>query len=451
VLAVLPLENLSGDPEEDYFGRGLKEDLVTRLGGLSPERLGVIAWNAAQNEMPLEADYVLEGSFRREDARVRVNVQLSRVRDRTYVWAESFERDLTGILDVQATISRAVAREIDLTLTPEKAVELSQSQGVDRFAYESYLRGLVTFSELFTPGAPHVVSHFERATERDPEFAQAHALLALSRLLLAFNGTSNRDMLGRAREAAEKALEIDPDSSEAHVALGVIALLFDWEWSEARSELERAIALNPGSPWVHWSNAFRLSFFGRHDEAIEAMTRARSLDPFNPYLSTCVGEMFWYARRYEEAEREWANVAVRYPSYSRPHLLSRLMYEGVGDYERAVEAYRLNRVARGDLFERIESLRLAYRSAGADGYWRWWLDRSFENQDGLRPGSTVFANLHARLGDMDRAFEYLEQAFEEKNPHLVLIQTPQFDALRGDPRFAKYVRRMNFPRGGLDD
>ena len=242
--------------------------------------------------------------------------------------------------------------------------------------------------------------------------------------------------------SAKRALELEPSLGEAYAALSTVSFLIDWDWQKARREMQKALELSPESSWVHWGNAFQLTALGRHDEAIEAMKHARSLDPFNPYINACVGEMYWFAGRHREAEGEWRRVAERHPHYSRPHYLFQLMYQGAGEYEKAIAAKTKLAEIEGSGAEAAASLRDAYRNSGGEGYWQWWLD-VYSATDRIGPHVIT---AYARAGEKDRAVELLEQAFENRNGHMAFLKvSPAYDMFRDDARFEAIVRSMNFP------
>jgi TolB-like protein/tetratricopeptide (TPR) repeat protein len=443
-LGVLPFENLSADPDEDFLAKGFTDEMATQLGALQPDRLGVLRVTAGN--APADLDFILEGSLRREDGRVRVNSRLLEGTSRTTVWSESFEQPVDNVLTVQRRLARGIAGEIRLVLTPETARELNAVRNVDPDAYEAYLRGLHAFGEFTSASHLEMNRQLERAVELDASFAEARAWLALSYAVLGFSGLTDAPEreYERARDQAERVLLGNPRLAEPFVVLSLVSLFHDWDWARAQHWSEQAIETNPRSAWVHWARGWLLTVLARHGEGIEAMRRARELDPMNPYMSTSLGEMFWFARRFDEAATEWSNAADRHPTYPRPHLLFFLMYENRGMYAKAIDSMeRLHRLS-GRTSDRSASLRRAYTHSDSRGYWEWKLLN--QRDPGPRCGMH-FVNIHARLGDSDKALECLGRMYENRDADIAFLQVhPVFDSIRGEPRFEAMVKRLAFPR-----
>ncbi len=459
MLAVLPFQNLSGDPGQDYFSDGLTEELIARLGSLNPEKLGVIAWTSVRTYKgkqktieqighELSADYVMEGSVRREGDRARITAQLIRVKDQTHLWAETYDRDLSDILAVHRDVAREVAREIRLTLSPESKAELARRDTVQPEAYEAYLLGRQEFNRESRQGFTRAAEYFKEAVRRDPNYALSHAWLALCYDALAFfEYVSPRDAYPKCRAAAFKALEIDSSLVQARLALAWADFAYDWNWDAAQKEFEQAVRSNPNSWIAHWLYAWFLTSMGKEDRARTQIQRALELDPFNPYVNASFGDMLEAWGRHNDALKQYQKTLKRVPGFPSPYHLMADIYARQKRYEEAVAAERKFVALSGGEPDEIQSLEKAYATSGGEGYWTWRLQR-LEDQarrTGNNP-SVHLAIVRAQLGERDAAFRLLEQAYRERAGRLVLLKVnPAYDPLRDDSRFKNLVDRLNFP------
>src|SRR3989475_8860445 len=315
MLVVLPFENLPGEPQEEYLSDGLTEEMITQLGRLHPERLGVIARTSAmqykntdkrtdQIGSELGVAYVLEGSLRRAGDRVRISAQLIQVRDQTHLWAESYERDLRDILALQSDVAQAIARQIELKLTPQQQARLARGRPIDPRAYELYSKGRYFWNKRSEEGYRRAIQYFQQAIARDSEYAPAYAGLADAYALLGSMPNvelPRSEAMPRARTAAIKALALDVGLAEAHTSLAFVQLHFDMGVPAAERECTRALQLNPGYPTAHHWYAFWLLAHGRAEEALQEVRAAQRLDPLSLIINTDVGAMLYYGRRHDEA------------------------------------------------------------------------------------------------------------------------------------------------------
>ena len=309
MLAVLPLENLSSDPGEDYFSDGLTEELISELGRFSPRELGVIARtsvmgykgtrkNAAQIGAELGVDYLIEGSARRERGRVRIALQLIRVSDQTHLWTETFERPMGHILRVQVDVAKAVSEKIRLNLVPAS----SPFQAVDPEVYDLFLRGRYLWGQRTAPSTQRAIRHFEAALARDSGYAPAWAGLATCYATMAITSDVRpSDSFVRAREATGKALDLDQELPGAHVAQGIVHFWHEWNWPAAEHEFRRASEINPSDSGARMFVAHLHSNLARHAEAIPEIRAARKLDPVSFILNTHEGQFLYNARLHDEA------------------------------------------------------------------------------------------------------------------------------------------------------
>ncbi|MFQ5778951.1 MAG: protein kinase [Terriglobia bacterium] len=449
MLAVLPFENLSGDPEQEYFSDGLTEEMIAQLGGLHPERLGVIARTSAMKYKntdkaideigrELGVHYILEGSVRREGDRVRITAQLIQVRDQTHLWAESYERDLKNIFAVQSGVAQRVARSLELALLPGERARLADVRPVDPQAYEAYLKGRYYLNQWGTTAFKKGIEYFRQAIDLDPTYAPAYAGLGDSYMLLSLVGSlPPQETYPKAKAAALKALELDDTLGEAHAALGSIKFFFDWDFPEAQREFQRARELSPSNADAHASYGAFLTLTARFEEGIAEAQRALELDPLSPLFSENLGWAYFYARRYEESIAQYQKVLERDPQ--SPHARARLAL----NY--AMKGMNAAAISECENVEALPCL-YVYAVSGKSG-------EALKNLEELEELSTRryvdpfwIAGIYAGLGDKDRAFHWLRKAYEQHSTSMVFLKTlPELDSLRDDPRFQDLLRRMNFP------
>ena len=460
MLAVLPFDNLSGDSTQEYLSDGLTEEMVTALGRLHPDLLGVIARTSAMKYKgsgksvgeigrELGVDYVLEGSVRRSGDHARVTAQLIVVRDQTHLWAATYDRELRDILKVESEVSQAIADQIALTLPSLQRARLSRARQIDPEAFRLYLEGRYVWNKRTPDQIERSVTLYEKALAIDPTYAGAYVGLADSYNILGNLGyRPPADAYPHAKAAASKALELDRDLAEARIALAYATYLYDRDAATAEREFEHALALNPSyASGRQWHSIF-LASRGRTDEALAEIERARRLDPTSPIIRATVGWLLYLSRRFETSIDESRKVLELEPDFRTAHYYLGLAYlqthrfdEAIGELEKAIALEArpggMPDAARGYAWavsghpERARQLLVDLDRASAHHY--------------ISPYS--LAVIHAGLGDKDRAFDLLEQAFGERHPWLVLLQVePLLDPLRSDDRFANLVGRVGLSR-----
>jgi TolB-like protein/DNA-binding winged helix-turn-helix (wHTH) protein len=316
MLAVLPFENLTGDPAQDYFSDGMTEEMISQLGNLDAQRLGVIARTSVMHykhtQEPLDqigrelgVQYVLEGSIRRDSDRVRITAQLIQLKDQTHLWARQYDRELSHLLGLQGEIAHEVSDEIQIALWEHKPVSppaqpSSSPQSYE--AYDLYLKGQYFWNKRTVEGFERAIDYYQQAIAKDPNYARAYAGLADSYALLApYGAASPSEYMPKARAAALRALELDKDLPEAHTALALIVQNYDYDWQTAEREFQRAIELNPNYATGHHWYAEHLMWRGRFDEALRESERARQLDPLSLIIATDNGAILLYSRQYDRA------------------------------------------------------------------------------------------------------------------------------------------------------
>jgi len=454
-IAVLPLQNLSGDPEQDYFADGMTEALITdlaKLGGFKRviARSSVMRYRETDKPMreiarELNVDAFITGSVLREGNRVRITAQLINATTEEHMWAERYERELRDVLSLQNEIVVAIAREIELRLTPQEQARLASARPVNPEAHELYLQGLY-FGDRQPGGLEKANQYFQQAIEIDPSYAQAYARLAWSYMHMGhWNLRPPSEVLPKAKAAAMKAQELDEMLAETQTVLASIKRTYERDWGGAERELELAIQLNPGYSQARVLYAWHLSLFGRHEAALAQAEQGRSLDPFSISANREFGRVLYWARRYDEAITQFRATIDLHPTDALTHVYLMWAYYQKGMYKEALAQFQESLKVRGANPEIVASVERAFGAGGIKGVLQWNLEflRAQSKQRRVSPGD--FAVVHALLGEKDQAFEWLENAYREYDNWMFQLQDPVWDPLRSDPRFQDLLRRMNFP------
>jgi TolB-like protein/DNA-binding winged helix-turn-helix (wHTH) protein/Flp pilus assembly protein TadD len=454
MLAVLPFDNLTGDPSQDYFSDGLTEEMIAQLGRLDPQHLGVIARTSVMHYKntseqleqighELGVQYVLEGSVRRDSDKVRISAQLIQVKDQSHVWARQYDRELNNLLALEGEIAREIAGGIQLTLGNANHIDSARYQvslSPNSYeAYDLYLRGLYFWNKRTAPDFERAIEYFQQATEKDPNYAQAYTGLADSYVLMAgYSDVPPKEFMPKARAAALRAVELDDTLAEAHVSLGVIAQDYDWDWPTVEKEYRRAIELNPNYPTAHQWYAESLALQGRFDEAFVEIERARQLDPLSLIIGSDYAVILYFSRQYDRAIEQFRSVLDREPRFPRAHMVA-YAYVEKGMYAEALaDIQNWRRLGDGP-----QSMLLAYVSGRAG--------QQVEATQALRdlqlmPGEKSYAYSIAMaylgIGDNDQAITWLQKSYTERTITTALRVDPAFDPLRSDPRFQQLLRGM---------
>ena len=457
MLAVLPFQNLTGDSSQEYFSDGLTEEMITQLGNLDPQHLGVIARSSVmhykntgesldQIGRELGVQYVLEGSVRRDSDKVRIAAQLIQIKDQTHLWSREYDRDLTHLLLLQEQIAEEVAGEIRLTLgNDQKPVETARQSSLTPQSYEAYdlyLKGEYFFNKRTGYGFEQAINYFQRATEKDPGCARAYAGLADCYALMGgYSGRPQTEFMPKAREAALRAVALDETLAEAHTALALVVQNYDWDWQTADKEFRRAIELNPNYATAHHWYAEHLAWLGRFEEALRESERARQLDPFSLIIASDNGAILYYSRQYDRAITQFLAVREMDANFPRSYMIN-AAYEQEGQCEPArtnVEKLRTFGETPWVLAEMVS----VYACAGQQTEAKQALNKliKLNRQQQVEPATLIEAYLSLR--DKDQALTYLEQAYSQHSNALITLKVePRFDLLRDDPRFQEIQRRV---------
>ena len=457
-LAVLPLENLSGDPSQEYFADGMTEALITDLGKIGElrviSRTSVMQYKGKQKRLgdigrELHVDAVIEGSVMRAEGRVRVTANLIEASTDRHLWAGIYDRDLRDVLSVQSDFAEAIAHEVQAKLTPEEHARISHPHRVDPEAHELYLLGRFHWNKRSPEGVKKSIEYFEQAIAKDPDNALAYSGLADSyNVISSYNVLAPKDAFPKAKEAATKAIQLDDSLAEAHTSLAVVKAAYEWDWPGAERESKRAIELNPGYANAHYWYAFSvLTRQGRFEEAIAEMNRALELDPFSLIINTNLGWIFYYAHRYDDALEQCRKVLDLDSTFASAHVRMVQAYEQKGMFDDAIaETEKLIPLRREERPEDIDALRRAYRMSGAKGYWRLRLGSVQEQSKHHYVSPSFVASIYASMGEKEQAFSWLEHAYAERDNWLTFLKVdPRFDTLRLDPRFRDLLRRIGLP------
>lgn len=449
-VAVLPLEDLSGEPGRDYFADGITEALITSLAKIKAlrviSRTSAMQYKGARKSLPriareLNVDAVIEGSVVRSGERVRIAAQLIQASSDHHLWAETYERDSRDILSLQSEIAREIANQVRIVLTPEEEERLGIARSVDPEAHELYLKARYFWNKRTEESVRKALAYFLRAIDREPTYAQGYAGLADSYNVLGYyNALPPTEAYSKAKAAAFKALELDDSLAEPHAALGVVKRDFEWDWCGAKNEFQRAIELNPGYvESYHW-RATLLSMLGQHAEAIHEKNRALTLDPLSVVIRSDLARMFYYHRDYDHALDHYRAALEMDPNHVFAHIWLSHVYEQKGQFEQAISELENGMRLAGDSPFALAKLGHGYALAGRWDEARVVLNRLhvFGSRRYVSPYDV--AMIHVGLQENEQAFEWLQRAVEERSLWLGYLNVePQLDSLRSDPRFQELL------------
>ncbi len=446
-IAVLPLENLSGDPEQEYFAEGMTDELITTLAEMgtmrvvsrtSVMRYKKISEPISQIARELGVDAIVEGTVQRSGSRVRIRVQLIRAATDRHLWAQEYDRDFQDALVLESQAARDIVREIQSDLTPTQKQRWSAVRAVDPGAYEAYLKGRYFSNKRNAPDFVRAIGYFNQAIAQDSKYAAAYSGLSDALLGEIFTGTPAEKVREDATFNAKKAIELDPFSAEAHNSLGGIHEFWDWDWAAAEKEYSRALELNPNFAAGHQDYALFLVFQGRFEQAIAEAQRSQELDPLSPFIRTTFCLDLGVARRYAEAVQKCRQALELDPNFRHAHGNLGGIYLAMGKNEQAVEEYEKVASLSGTPPAEIASIRKAFKQGGIQSLCRRLLEKSKQRDDGVD-----VASLYSLLGDKDQAILWLEKAYRQRSPNMELLkESPEFDNLRSDPRFLELMRRV---------
>ena len=452
-LAVLPLENLSGDPTQEFFADGMTEALIAdlaKIGSLKViSRTSAMRFKGVRKPLPeiareLRVDAIVEGSVVRGGDRVRISAQLIDARSDTHLWGESYERALGDVLSLQSEVARAIAGEVRIKLSPQADQRLARTPRVDPAAFEAYLKGRYCWNRRTEGDLRRAADYFRQAIERDPGYALAHVGLADAFNLQGFlNVLPPGEAFPRARAAALTAVQIDAQLGEAHNSLAYARLYHDWDWAEAERGFRRALELSPGYSVAHQWYMNLLATQGRFDEALQEGMKARELDPFSVITTNAVGWMYFHKRDFERALAEMRIAMEIDPDFMIAHVWCSWPLLELGRYEEAISELERGVALAGDM-----SLPRAYQAYGLARAGRAVEARAIRTalveQSATRYVSPyLLALIHVGLGEHEASLEWLERALADRSHWMTFLNVDQkLDPLRGDPRFEALRRQV---------
>jgi len=464
MFAVLPFENLTGDPSQEYFSDGLTEEMISQLGRTDPQTLGVIARTSVmhykhspeplhQIGSELGVQYLLEGSVRRDANRVRITAKLIQVKDETPLWAREYDRDVSSLLGLQSEIAQEIADEIQVTLGRKaRAPSIPAAQNVLTPAvYEShdlYLKGLYSWNKRTVDGFRQAADYFQQAVAKDATNARAYAGLADSYALITSYGfVPPGESMEKARVAALRALELDEKLPEAHTSLAFVVESYDWDWQAAEREYQRAIQLDPSYATAHQWYAECLTFQGRFDEALAESARARQLDPLSLIISADHAAILYFSRQFPSAIEEFQSILSMEPGYARANLVI-YAYTESGRFSDAMAHVNTQKQLGGMWTQSAQAY--VYGRSGDQTRAREIL-RNLERLDAGNHRFPIFSSTiapaYAGAGEKQKALDWLDRLCEQHYTVSTTLKVdPALDSLRDEPRFQELLRKIHLAR-----
>ncbi len=456
-IAVLPFENLGGDPEQEYFVDGMTETLITELSKIAALRVisrqSVMQFKGTKVPLPdiaqqLNVDAVVEGSALLIGGQVRITVQLIEAATDRHLWADNYDRALSDVLALHSEVARTIARKIHIVVTPEETARLADVREVDPEAYMLWLKGNFHLGGLNEASFRRALASYQEAIDRDPDYAPGYAGLAMAYIALGswHTSVSPHDVMRLAKKAAEQALSLDPAVAEAHLALGRIRAVFDWDWAGADRAFKQGMTLNPSDTAARIEYANFLTFMGRFEESIEIGRQTLELDPLSPTAYNELGWALWFAGSDDEALELYREGLEIDPDFPHSHLILSAFYEKTGDFDRA-----LAHLAHADRVQQTPSPYMGfigriYALAGRQTEARSILSQLMERRAREFVPANALAYIYLGLGEYEEALRWLQMAYEEHNVVLIMLKEHwAYDPLRSDPRFKAILDRMDFP------
>jgi TolB-like protein len=452
-IAVLPLEDLSEDSRHEYFSDSMTEALINSLARIKLlrviSRTSAMQYKGAGRSLPeiarqLKVDAVIEGSVLRAGERVRITTRLIHAASDQHLWAETYDRDFLDILSLQSEISRQVANEVRIILSPEENARLASGRLVNREAHEAYLKARYYWNKRSEDGVKKAVEYFRRAIDSDPTYARGYAGLAdCYHILGYYNTLSPKEAYPKAKAAALKALELDPSLAEPHASLGVIHRDYEWNWAAAETEFQRAIELNPGYVEAyHWRTTL-FGMLGRKQEALEGKAGALAMDPLSVVIRTDLARMLYFFRDYDRSLQEFQAAIEMDPNFGSAHLWMAHVYQQKGLVDGALSELKEGLRLSGESAYALAKLGHGYALAGLRDDAQAILKQLLTSARQKHVSPYDIAMIHVGLGQIDQAFACLESAYEQRSLWLGYLKVePQLDALRSDPRFRRMLDRL---------
>jgi len=449
-IVVLPFQNVSGDPSQDYFVEGMTDEVTTELANIGAlqvvSRTSAMRYKTATKTLPqiaqeLKVDGVIEGSVLRSGGTVRITTQLVEAKSDKQLWARSYTRELRDVVQLQSELAHDIAEEIRITVTPQEQQRLAATRTVDPQAYEAYLKGRFHWNKETPESLREARKYFEQAISVDPKYAPAYA--GLADFYWATDELKPQEAMRLAKQNALKALDLDNELAEGHKTLAMVKFYADWDWAGAETEFRRALELNPNYSEGHRLYSVYLSELGRGQEALKEVQTAQRLDPLSLTAAVTVGWAYYYARQYDRAVELCRYVIDLDPNFFQGHdclgsayLAERNFTDAIGECQRSVSG-------SGHAPIREASLGRAYALAGKSAEARQILGELQAAATHSYVPPYIFAMVYAALGDKDQAFTWLDRGYQEHDPYLVRLRVDDaVDPLRSDARFSQLLQRI---------
>lgn len=445
-VAVLPLRNLSSDPDQEYFSDGITDELITDLAKATSLR--VISHTSVQHYKEtkltlreiaeeLHVDAVIEGTILRSGDRVRITAQLIDARTDRHLWAEKYERDFRDILNLQSEVAQQIAAQVGVNLTTKERLRLSQTTGVDPVAHEAYLRGHFYWDKLNCTGFKQALGYYQQATAKDPTFARAFVGSAEAYYDLADWGcTPQTESFAESRAAALKAIELDPNLASAYARLAELDFAPAWNWPKAEQEYNQAIQLDPNEAEIHSSYAIFLVAMGKREQAIAEMKKAQEIDPVSETTNMLSTYILYFAHRYDQAMQQGKKTLELYPNSGATYYWMGHIYEQKGMAQEAFDSYLKSNQGTPAEFA---ALHTAFEKEGLRGFWL----QEFRRNEKKPDWPCWKAMFYGHTGESERAMQMLEQSFDHHCDGLQFLKTnPVFDKLQDDARYQKLISKL---------
>lgn len=456
-IAVLPLDNLSRDPEQEYFSDGMTDALITDLAQIGSlrviSRTSSMQYKRTKKSLPqiareLNVDGIVEGTVQHEGERVRITAQLLYGPTDKHIWAQSYDRSLREVLALQNEVASAIAREINVSIMPQEKLRLTTARPVNLEAHEAYLKGRYYLNKRTEEGFRQAITYFSEATQKDGNYALGYAGLADSYVLLGeYSLLPAKETFSKAREAAAKALELDETLAEAHNALAGVKEDYDWDWPGAEREFQRAIELNPGYATPHQWYAELLSELGRHGEALAQIKQAQQLDPFSLIVNAVYADALRTAGQDDLSIEQLRKTLEIDPNFAHAHFHLGLTQLRKGAFAEAIAEFQKASNLSPNVTDYKGGLGYAYARADERSEARKLLDELKDRSKQKYVSWFYIAAVYSGLGEKDQAFASLDRAYQQHEQGFVVVRRePMFDPLRADPRYGDLLRRLGLPQ-----
>jgi TolB-like protein/DNA-binding winged helix-turn-helix (wHTH) protein/Tfp pilus assembly protein PilF len=454
-VAVLPFDNFSGDPEQQYFADGMTEALIAELGQIRdlrvPSRTSVMLYKRANKPLrqiarELNVDALVEGSVRHSGDHLELTVQLLDGTQDRHLWGGTFDRDSRDVLALQHELARAITEELRISFSSAEAPRLKSAAPVNADAYAAYLHGRYYWYKRTMGGFQKSIQYYEQAVAADPNYAPAYAGLADAYALLGSSpndGLPPNEAMPKAKAAAQKALQLDDGLAEAHASFAYINMVYDWNWASAEKEFKRAIEINPNYAGAHEWYAEFLAARGRESEALTEMKRARDSDPLLVLMHAAVAEALYYSRRYDDVISQCQQTLELDPDYPIAHFHLGRAYMAKNMYPQAIAEYQKAQATLGETPAIVMAIGYANAKSGNRAAARKALEELRAQSKQRYVPALYFGAIYIGLGDPDAGMSWLERAYQEHSDYLIYLNAdPMADSLRSNPRFQAVLRKI---------